>query len=61
MGELYVLVHCQPLSRSMMLRLGVLAKGQEGEASAQLARARMGGSIGDMTQDIRTEIEQERK
>lgn len=45
----------------MMLRLGVLAKGQEGEASAQLARARMGGSIGDMTQDIRTEIEQERK
>jgi len=45
----------------MMLRLGALAKGQEGEASAQLARARMRGSIGDMTQDTRTEIEQQER
>lgn len=61
LGELYVLIHHQPLSRSTVLHSGALAKGQEGEASVQLARARMHGRIRDMAQNTRTEIKQQER
>lgn len=59
LGELYVLTHCHSLSSSMVLHLGELAKGQEGETSAQRARARMHGKERDVPHNTQTKNEQE--
>lgn len=58
LGELYVLIHCQPLSSSMVLGLQASKRPEEEQVPA---RARMPGGVRDVAQNTRTGTEQERK